>query len=250
MVVYNQQTNSIYRDISVRVGVIQSSFIPWRGYFDFIASVDIFVFYDDVQYSKGSWRNRNKIKTLNGTQWLTVPVCKKSLSQLICDTEVHKRTSWLSGLFKDWHTHYQAAQYYDVTKEILGLIESDENTTISQLNIKLIRRICEYLDISTTIMLSTEFDLAGIKTDRLMDLLKKLKADTYLSGPSADTYLDKSAFDKNRIRLEYKSYDYLSYPQLWGEFIGEVTILDLIANCGPDSKNLIKSRVPDRVVIS
>lgn len=89
----------------------------------------------------------------------------------------------------------------------------------------------------------------GTKTDRLIDLSKKLNATTYLSGPSADAYLDKEAFRRNGIRLEYKSYDYEPYPQLWGPFEGAVTVLDLIANCGPAAKNHIRSRTPDKVVI-
>lgn len=133
--------------------------------------------------------------------------------------------------------------------EILSGLDSNEDATISQLNIKLIRRVCDYLNISTPMLLSSELKLTGSKTDRLIDLLKKLNANTYLSGPSADAYLDKEAFRSNGIQLEYKSYDYARYPQLWGEFVGEVTALDLIANCGPEARNHIRSRTPDIVVI-
>lgn len=234
----------------MRVGVIQSSFIPWRGYFDFIASVDRFVFHDDIQYTKGDWRNRNKIKTAKGTEWLTVPVSYKSVSQLICETPIDNSTSWANKHLRIWQAHYQAAPYFDATKEILCLLDGNGDATISQLNIKLIRKICDYLNISTPTMLSSELALEGSKTDRLIDLLKKLNATTYLSGPSADAYLDKEAFRRAGIELEYKSYDYEPYPQLWGNFVGEVTVLDLIANCGPASSNHIYSRSPDRIVMS
>nr|WP_295941669.1 WbqC family protein [uncultured Acidovorax sp.] len=233
----------------MRVGVIQSSFIPWRGYFDFIASVDAFVFHDDIQYTKGDWRNRNKIKTAKGSEWLSVPVSYKSVSQLICDTPIDNSTHWAKRHLRIWQAHYQAAPYFGATKEILALMNDNDDATISQLNIKLIRNICEYLGISTPMMLSSELALEGSKTERLIDLLRKLNASTYLSGPSADAYLDKEAFRRNGIQLEYKSYDYAPYSQLWGDFIDEVTVLDLIANCGPEARNYIRSRAPNTVVI-
>lgn len=233
----------------MKVGVIQSSFIPWRGYFDFIASVDAFVFHDDIQYTKGDWRNRNKIKTAKGSEWLTVPVSYKYVSQLICETPIDNSTPWAKKHLRIWQAHYQAAQYFDATTEILSLLDDNEGATISQLNVKLIRKICDYLNISTPTMLSSELALEGSKTERLIDLLKKLNASAYLSGPSADAYLDKEAFRRNGIQLEYKSYDYAPYPQLWGDFIGEVTVLDLIANCGSEARNHIRSRTPDTVVI-
>lgn len=121
--------------------------------------------------------------------------------------------------------------------------------TINLLNVSLIRRLCDYLDLTTPLIHSSNFDLQGHKTDRLIDLLKKLNATSYLSGPSADAYLDKEVFRRNDIQLEYKSYDFAPYPQLWGDFVGEVTVLDLIANCGPDARQLIRSRTPDRVIV-
>lgn len=233
----------------MRVGVIQSSFIPWRGYFDFIASVDVFVFHDDIQYTKGDWRNRNKIKTKKGTEWLTVPVSYKNVAQLICETPIDYSASWGLKHLRLLREHYQTAPYFEDMMELLFDLESSKEATISQLSIKLIRRISEYLDIPTPMILSSNLDLRGSKTERLVDLLKKLNATTYLSGPSADAYLDKEAFRQNGIGLEYKSYDYEPYPQLWGEFNGAVTVLDLIANCGQQSRDLMRSRTPNLVVV-
>ena len=234
----------------MRVGVIQSSYIPWRGYFDFIASVDIFVFHDDIQYTKGDWRNRNKLKTPNGTEWMTVPVSYRNVAQRICDTPIDVTTPWSKKHLRLWDSNYRQAPYFEVAKELLAAIGGTEQSTISQLNISLIRCLCDYLEIKTPMMLSSDFALTGHKTERLIELLEKTNASTYLSGPSADAYLDKDLFLKHRIQLEYKSYDYAPYPQLWGDFIGEVTVLDLIANCGPDAKELIRSLTPDRIVIS
>jgi hypothetical protein len=233
----------------VKIGVIQSSYIPWRGYFDFIASVDGFVFHDDIQYTKNDWRNRNRIKTRKGTEWLTVPVHYKKVSQLICETSIDHSTTWQQKHLRKMQECYHEAPYAKVALDILASAQADQSGTISNLNIKLTKQICDCLGITTPLMVSSELSLIGTKTDRLIDLLKKLNATTYLSGPSADTYLDKDAFHRNNIRLEYKSYNYDPYPQLWGPFEGAVTVLDLIANCGPDAKNYIRSRTPDRVVI-
>ncbi len=233
----------------MRVAAIQSSFLPWRGYFDFIASVDVFVFLDDVQYSKNGWRNRNRIKTPQGSRWITVPVRHRSIAQLIVDTEIDDRKNWRESHMRLWHENYGAAPYYRGVLELLGDMEQETIDTISELNIALTRRIAVNLQIGTRTMLSSDLRLSGSKTDRLVDLVKKLHATTYLSGPSADAYLDKDAFRKNGIRLEYKSYDYGPYPQLWGPFEGAVTVLDLIANCGPNARNHIRSLTPDQVII-
>jgi len=232
----------------VRVGVIQSSYIPWRGYFDFIDSVDIFVFHDDIQYTKGDWRNRNKLKTRNGTKWLTVPVSYNDVTQLICNTEIDFSTNWPKKHIQKWIENYRRAPYIENVNEILAPLGSPELMTISQLNIELIKRICSYLDINTPTILSSELSLVGSKTPRLIDLLKKLNATSYLSGPSAEVYLDKEVFFANEIQLEYKSYDYDPYPQLWGDFIDGVSILDLIANCGLKSRDYMRSKSPNKII--
>lgn len=234
----------------MKIGVIQSSYIPWRGYFDFIASVDVFVFYDDVQYTKSDWRNRNRIKTPKVTEWLTVPVRYKEGSQLICETSIDHSTSWQEKHLRKMQENYREAPYAQAVLDILASVPADQFETISNLNIVLTKRICEYFCITTPLITSSDLSLVGKKTDRLIDLLKKLNATTYLSGPSAEAYLDKDAFRRNGIRLEYKSYNYDPYPQLWGKFEGAVTVLDLIANCGPAAKNHLRSGAPDKVIIS
>lgn len=234
----------------MRVGVIQSSFIPWRGYFDFIASVDLFVFHDDIQYTKGDWRNRNRLKTPHGTTWLTVPVHYQSVDQMICETSIDESTDWRTKHLRLWRTHYRSAPYLDDVLEILGNMNRGENgLVISDLNIQLTRSIAAYLGITTQMVVSKDYALVGSKTHRLIDLLIKVGASVYLSGPSADAYLDKDAFGRAGIRLEYKSYDYEPYPQQWGEFDGAVTVLDLIANCGRDSCHHLQSKAPNVHVV-
>jgi len=148
-----------------------------------------------------------------------------------------------------WRENYERSPYFQDVLKILGNIGLGSTETISDLNIELIYRICDYLNISTPMMLSNELALEGSKTARLIDLLKKLNASTYLSGPSADVYLDKDEFKRAGISLEYKSYDYEPYPQQWGGFDGAVTVLDLIANLGPVAQNYIRSHTADIQVV-
>lgn len=233
----------------MRVGIIQSSYIPWRGYFDFIASVDLFIFLDDVQYTARDWRNRNRIKTATGSRWITVPVRHRTRSQSICETEIDASRDWPAQHARAWESSYGRAPYFADVEEILAIQRSPSMGTISGLNIELTRRICGYLSIATPTVVSTELGARGASTERLVDLVRKVGGRTYLSGPSAANYLDRSAFAAAGIALEYKTYDYAPYPQAWGDFDGAVTVLDLIANCGPDATRHLRSRRPDVKVV-
>lgn len=225
-----------------RVGIIQSSYIPWRGYFDFIDSVDLFVIYDDIQYSTGSWRNRNRIKSKEGLKWLTVPV-KTKLGLAIDRVPI----DYTNKVWQNTHRHLlkeflgTAPFFTDAMQIFQEGIDAGE-LTISQLNIRLIKLICSYLNITTPIVMSRDYAVSGKKTERLINLLKMVEATVYLSGPTAQEYLNEDLFRKNNIRLEYKTYDYDPYPQLWGEFAGAVSVLDLIANTGQEAKYFLKSK--------
>jgi hypothetical protein len=233
-----------------RVGVIQSNYIPWRGYFDFIDSVDLFVIYDDVQYSTGSWRNRNQLKTQTGLKWLTVPV--KTNLGLAIDEVLIGRTNkpWQDAHRQQLKESLGCAPFFRdaITIWEEGIAASD--LTISELNIRLIKLICAYLKITTPIVMSRDYSVIGTKTERLINLLKKLGATAYLSGSIAQNYLDENLFREHGISLEYKTYDYVPYPQLWGEFVGTVSVLDLIANTGQDARQFLRSQSPDAIAIA
>jgi hypothetical protein len=226
----------------VRVGIIQSNYLPWRGYFDFIASVDLFIFHDDLQYTKNDWRNRNRIKTDSGLKWLSVPVSYKHTAQLISDTRIDYSKKWWKNHINQFRENYQSAPCFVEAFSLINEILCAEIQTLSELNICLIKKICEYLGIVTPMVMSSEFHPEGKKTERLISILSKVGADTYVSGPSAESYLDKQLLHQSNIRLEYKTYNYAEYPQQHGLFENNVTILDLIANCGQDSRLLISSR--------
>ena len=236
----------------MRVGIIQSCYVPWRGYFDFIASVDKFVFYDDVQYTRRDWRNRNQLKTAAGLVWISVPVKYASRG-----TETIDRTEVVYASDEDWQgrhlnllrQHYSQAPHYAAAQRLLEDAFAFNDRTISELNVRLTRSICECLGIHTEFLHAPALQAEGQKTERLIEILRKVGATRYLSGASADAYLDKQAFADSGIALEYKSYDYLPYGQLWGEFAGTVSILDLIANCGPGSRDYLRSQSADRIVV-
>lgn len=217
----------------MKAGIIQSNYLPWRGYFDFIRSVDVFVVYDDVQFTRRDWRTRNRLKTPQGLRWLSVPVRYAERGQLICDTEIDYSRDWRGEHLDLIRLNLRKAPFL---RDALGLIEpvfAAGHRTISELNVALLRAICGYFGIGTPMRMSSEFTVTGAKTERLIQILSAVRATEYLSGPSARAYLDESRFDAAGMRLEYQAYDYPAYPQLWGPFEGGVSIVDTIANCGP-----------------
>lgn len=232
----------------MRVSVIQSNYIPWRGYFDFIDDMDLTIFYDDVQYTKNDWRNRNKLKTVNGSDWITVPVRTLSLSQLIQETPIDYR-GWEKKHKNSIVQWYAKTNFFKDYSEELFAILGVKYATISELNITLCHWIMQKLEIDTPTRMSSEFVLHGSKTERLIDLLKQIGTATYVSGPAGKGYLDERLFREAGIGLEYKSYDYPMYPQLWGNFIGEVSVLDLLFNMGPEARKYLKSMKPNEVII-
>lgn len=231
----------------MRVGVIQSCYVPWRGYFDFVASVDLFVLYDDVTFSRGSWRNRNTLKMGASQRWLTVPV-NAHLDTPI-DQVTIADTRWVKshrGLIRE---SLGPADYFEDARQLWEAAVGDGDGLLSSLNERLLRAVCGYLGIATRIVRSRPYGAVGAKTERLVDLLRKVGADTYLSGSTARAYFDAKLFREAAIRLEWKSYDYEPYPQQAGPFIGTVSVLDLIANCGPASPSHLRSRSPDVITV-
>lgn len=232
-----------------KVGMIQSNYIPWRGYFDFIDDVDLFIFYDDVQYTRKDWRNRNKIKTPNGCLWLTVPV-KFSMNQMILiqDAKIDYSQQWIKKHINSVRLAYSKAlffeKYFDEFEEILNR----NYETISELNITLIRWCMKHLGINTELKMSSEIISEGHKTDRIIDILKKVKARSYVVGPAAKNYIEIEKFKKAEIALEFKEYFYQEYAQLHGNFEPHVSVLDLLFNCGEDSRKHLKSLQPNETI--
>lgn len=223
--------------------ITQSNYIPWKGYFDSINTVDEFIVYDDMQYTKRDWRNRNQIKTAQGLFWLTIPVeVKGKFFQKINETQVSDK-KWGENHWKTLVANYSKAPYFKNYKNIFEDLYRDETLdNITNINISFIKAINAILNISTKIIDSREFDLVEGKTERLVDICKKRNATDYYSGPAAKDYMDESLFLDQGIKVHYFDYsNYPVYPQLNGNFAHNVTILDLIFNTGSDARNYLKT---------
>jgi hypothetical protein len=219
-----------------KVAVIQSNYLPWKGYFDIIHDVDLFVFLDDVQYTVRDWRNRNLIKTPDGLHWLTVPVgCNRD--RLIHEVQILD-DNWEKCHWELIRQNYSKAPYFKTFKDRFEHIYMDMKwTNLSELNQYLVKGISrDLLGIRTEFEDSREFNAQGHKLDKLLDLLVKTGADYYLSGPSARDYIDANRLAETGMALHYKDYSgYPEYRQLYPPFEHGVTILDLLFNCGPDA---------------
>ncbi|CAG9169639.1 WbqC family protein [Cupriavidus pampae] len=229
------------------VAIVQSNYIPWKGYFDLIASVDEFILYDDMQYTRRDWRNRNQIKTPQGVQWLTVPVqVKGRYDQKIRDTEIDGDADWARTHWRTLEQNYRRAAHFDeVAAWVAPLYCDNQYQLLSQLNRAFIEAICAYLGIRTKISNSWDYVLVDGKTERLADLCAQAGGTEYVSGPSARDYVDESVFEARNIQLSWFDYaGYAEYTQLWGDFIHGVTILDLLFNCGAEARRYMKHVQP------
>lgn len=225
-----------------KIAILQSNYIPWKGYFDLINSVDEFVIYDTAQYTKNDWRNRNKIKTPNGLKWITIPVKQEKLKQTIQETQIQEEF-WKK---KHWNmlTHnYSKTKYFKEYKNRFEkLYLANNETFLSKINLMFIEEICSILGIKTKISWSSDFDLVEGVTERLISICQQSSADIYLSGPSAKDYFNMELAEKNNIKVEWMNYaGYPEYEQRNGDFEHGVSILDLIFNEGPNSTKFMKS---------
>lgn len=223
-----------------RVAVLQSNYIPWRGYFDLINDVDVFIFYDDVQYTKGDWRNRNYLKTEKGREWLTIPVGSQ-LNRRICDV-APADCRWQSRHWKTIRQYYSGAPCFGQYKDFFEDFFLDRVwASLSELNRYLIEYIAiDILGVATRFMDSRSFELTGARSDRLLMLLETVGATHYLSGPAARSYLDANAFREAGVSVQFKDYSgYPDYPQFYPPFISEVSVLDLLFQAGPIARDYI-----------
>ncbi len=229
--------------MSKSVAIVQSNYIPWRGYFDLINSVDEFILYDDVQYTIRDWRNRNIIKTANGPKWLTIPVeVKGKYFQKIKDTVISE-SSWAD---KHWATiihSYSKAEFFRTHRDLFEeLYLQTQETLLSRVNHRFINAICRLLGIATTISWSMDYELVGDKTERLVSLCQQAGATNYLSGPAAKVYLDEKLFEDVDITVSYMDYSgYNEYRQLYPPFQAQVSVIDLIFNEGPAATSYLKT---------
>jgi hypothetical protein len=221
----------------LRICIIQSCYIPWKGFFDLIGRCDEYVMFDGAQYVKRHWHNRNRIKTANGLEWLTIPVVTKGrFEQPINEVEIEK--PWAE---KHWHAlelAYRRAPFFEqIAPAVKAWYErADKEPRLTDVNEIFLRGIADLLGLATRLTRDTAYPASGVKTERLLGIAKAASADRYLSGPSARSYFDEQQFAAAGIATEWMSYEgYPAYPQLHGGFEHAVTALDLLFSTGQDA---------------
>jgi hypothetical protein len=231
------------------VAIVQSSYIPWKGYFDLIRAADEFILLDDVQFTKRDWRSRNRIKTKDGLCWLTIPVRSKGkYQQRIMDTTISD-PAWSERHWQTIHGAYARAPFFDAcAPRLRAVYEKPPSDRLSEINRSLIETVCQMLEITTPITWSSEYHPREGRNERLVDLCLKAGATDYLSGPSARGYVDETVFADAGIAVHFVDYSgYREYPQPYPPFEHAVSVLDLLFCTGPRASDYLKDLSPSRV---
>lgn len=230
--------------MSKSCAILQSNYVPWKGYFDLINSVDEFIIYDTVQYTRRDWRNRNKIKTQAGTKWITIPVEAKGNYYAPINSIKVSDKSWCQSHISSLISSYKKTNYFDEYMPKLTTIYKtcEKEDYLSSINQLFIQKICEILGIKTKITRDKDYDISGDKNERLLNLCKQVNADLYLSGPAAQSYLDEELFEKSGVDVAWMDYsEYPEYEQVFPPFEHGVTVLDLLFCLGPETVTYMKS---------
>ncbi len=222
------------------VAVHQPQYLPWLGYFDKIDKADVFVLLDNVQFKKNEWQNRNKIKTADGWQWLTVPVLYK-FPQLINEVEVNNKERWQHRQQQAIVSNYKKAPFWKLLEGFFGDIFTTKWHTISELNIAVVRKLADSLGIDTPLYVASELGQFPDDPDqRLIAITKHFGADSYLAGSGGKDYMNLEKYDNNGIRVLFQEYTHPVYDQLFGGFEPYMSVLDLIFNHGNDSLRILR----------
>jgi len=220
----------------------QPNYLPWLGYFHKMMSCDLFIIMDDVLLSRREITNKNKIKAVEGERLLSVPLKRKK--SLIKDAVIHNDVQWCVSHWGSLQTSYARASYWKQYKDFFAPIYEKPGERLLELNLRLIHVVREILEIKTPMVLASEIPgIEGKKGERIISLCKQCNADVYLSGIGAKTYNDEAGFVKNNIRLVYQQFEHPVYPQVWGDFLPNLSAVDLIFNCGPNSKDYLTKQV-------
>ena len=221
------------------ITIHQPQYLPWLGYFDKARQADVFILLDNVQFKKNEWQNRNRIRTPQGWQWLTVPVYHE-FGEKINEVKIDNKIPWRSHHQKAIELNYGKAPYFEEYFPHFQKVWGQEWEKLSDINIHFARMIIDLLGIKTKIVLSSEYEVTSHKTTRLVDLCEYFDADTYLSGEGGMVYLDAEQFKAQDIKILIQQYQHPEYPQRWVHkntegFISHLSAIDLLFNCGPES---------------
>jgi hypothetical protein len=217
------------------VAIHQPQYLPWLGYFDKIRQADVFCFLDNVQFKKNEWQNRNRIKTAGGWQWLTVPVAYR-FPQRINEVSVNNATKWGKKHLQALVTNYGKSPFFNDYIGFFETLYAKSWESISELNCCAIKEICVLSGITDkSFVTATDFSLSDDPTGRLVDICKAVGGDTYLSGRDGAKYMQLDRFAENGIDVIFQEFKHPVYPQLYGDFQANLSFVDLLFNCGPQS---------------
>ncbi len=222
------------------VGILQPGYLPWLGFFEQVYRCDVFVIYDDVQFDKGGWRNRNRIKTPGGPQWLTVPVLTKGKKfPLIKDVQINGSIPWQKKHIKSIKQNYSKAPFFDdYGLELIRIIDRPWKYLLD-LDMELIYWLLNVLGIKTEMVLSSELQVEGKRVDRLIGIIKKVGGRVFYEGAAGKSYINTDLFEQEGISVVFQDYKHPVYPQLYGDFVSHLSVIDLLFNCGPGSLDII-----------
>lgn len=224
------------------VSVHQPQYIPWLGYFDKIDKSDAFVFLDNVQYKKREYQNRNRICNRDGWMWLTVPVLTKGkYHQKIIEVKIDDTQKWRRKQLRCIKTYYSKAPYFKEHIDFFESVYMQKWERLIDLNKYIIKYLLEYLGIFTPIYHESEMRVESHSTDRIIEICRKLNADTYLSGNGGKKYLDEAKFLKAGIKLTYQYFVHPVYQQLHNPFIPFMSIIDLVFRHGKESLGILRN---------
>lgn len=225
----------------MKIAIMQPTYLPWIGYFDLIDQCDTFVFLDNVQFEKQSWQQRNRIKTSQGWQWLSVPIIHK-FPQQINEVEINGTSNWQEKHWKSIAQSYGKVAWWDSYRGFVEGIYRTEWRYLADLNIFIITEVCKHLSIGTSFVKAGDLEVKGGKVERLIGICHVLKADVYLSPPGSSDYIEQdNRFGDEGVLLAYHHYEHPTHKQLYGDFVSHLSIIDLLLNEGPQTLDIIRS---------
>lgn len=227
----------------MKIAILQPSYLPWIGYFDQMARVDRFVLFDDVQFTRRDWRNRNKIRTKDGWAWITVPIQQKNkFGQALWETRIDNNIHWRRKHLQAIRHNYAQSPHFDLYYPYLESIYNREWDFLVDLCIETILHFKEVLNLSTPVIKSSELNISEKKEEKILAICKQLNATHYLTGDLAKNYLSDQEFLKNGIALEYHEYEHPEYAQRYPGFVPYLSIVDLLFNHGDKSLDIITGK--------
>ena len=225
---------------TLKIAILQPSYLPWLGFFDQMAHADTFVFLDDIQYTRRDWRNRNRIRTKDNWAWLTVPVIQKDkFHQPLLETRIDNSVNWRHKHLQSIHHNYSRSPYFNLYFPYFESLYNKQWTYLVDLCYETIYYLCEKLNIHTPTLKSSELNAGGLKDEKILAICRKLNASHYLTGDKAKDYLSAEVFLEQNIVLEYHEYMHPEYSQQFPCFVPYLSVIDVLFNLGEKSGEIL-----------